>query len=63
MNLHPQLADAADAAARVVFGVTPGQFGDPTPCTDWDVRTLLTWAARDDDRTMLFAGEVKIVVP
>ncbi len=41
MNLHPQLTDAADAAARVVSGVTPEQFGDPTPCTDWDVRALL----------------------
>jgi uncharacterized protein (TIGR03086 family) len=41
MNLHPQLTDAAEAAARVVDGVTPGQFADPTPCTDWDVRTLL----------------------
>jgi uncharacterized protein (TIGR03086 family) len=41
MNLHPQLADAAEAAVRVVDGVTPAQFGDPTPCTDWDVRALL----------------------
>jgi uncharacterized protein (TIGR03086 family) len=41
MNLHPQLADAADAAARVVDGVLPAQFGDPTPCTEWDVRALL----------------------
>jgi uncharacterized protein (TIGR03086 family) len=41
MNLHPQLTDAAGAAARVVDGVTPAQFGDPTPCTGWDVRALL----------------------
>lgn len=41
MNLHPQMSDAADAAARVVAGVTPAQFADPTPCTDWDVRALL----------------------
>jgi hypothetical protein len=27
-----------------------------------DVRTLLTWAARDNDRTMLFAGALQIVV-
>jgi hypothetical protein len=27
-----------------------------------DVKTLLTWAARDNDRTLLFAAEVKIVV-
>ena len=27
-----------------------------------DVRTLLSWAARDNDRTMLFAGALQIVV-
>jgi len=27
-----------------------------------DLRTLLTWAARDNDRTMLFAAEVKVAV-
>jgi uncharacterized protein (TIGR03086 family) len=41
MNLHPQLTAAADAAAGVVAGVTPGQLGDPTPCAEWDVRALL----------------------
>jgi uncharacterized protein (TIGR03086 family) len=41
MNLHPQLTDAADAAARVVAGVDPAQFADPTPCTEWDVRALV----------------------
>jgi len=28
-----------------------------------DVRTLLKWAARDNDRTMLFAAELEIAVP
>jgi hypothetical protein len=28
-----------------------------------DIRTLLKWAARDNDRTMLFAAELQIVVP
>jgi hypothetical protein len=28
-----------------------------------DVATLLKWAARDDDRTMLYGAELKIVVP
>jgi uncharacterized protein (TIGR03086 family) len=41
MNLHPQLTEAADAAARVVSGVSPEQFDGPTPCTDWDVRALM----------------------
>ena len=41
MNLHTEMTDAADAAARTVANVDAGQFGWPTPCTDWDVRTLL----------------------
>lgn len=41
MNLHQEMTAAADASSRVVGNVRPGQFGDPTPCADWDVRTLL----------------------
>ncbi len=41
MNSHAEMTDAADAAARIVENVRPGQFSDPTPCTDWDVRALL----------------------
>jgi uncharacterized protein (TIGR03086 family) len=41
MNLHAEMTDAADAAARTVGNVRPAQFGDPTPCPEWDVRTLL----------------------
>ena len=41
MNLHSEMTDAAEAAARTVSNVDAGQFGGPTPCTDWDVRTLL----------------------
>jgi uncharacterized protein (TIGR03086 family) len=41
MNMHAEMTDAADAAARIVVNVSPGQFGLPTPDTDWDVRTLL----------------------
>jgi hypothetical protein len=28
-----------------------------------DFRTLLKWAARDNDRTMLFAAELAIEIP
>jgi uncharacterized protein (TIGR03086 family) len=41
MNLHQQMTDAADAAARTVGNVRTDQFSDSTPCTEWDVRTLL----------------------
>jgi uncharacterized protein (TIGR03086 family) len=41
MNLHAEMTDAADAAARTVANVDASQLGRPTPCADWDVRTLL----------------------
>jgi uncharacterized protein (TIGR03086 family) len=41
MNLHQQMTEAADAAARTVGNVRTDQFSDSTPCTEWDVRTLL----------------------
>ncbi len=41
MNMHAQMTAAADAASQVVGKVRPGQFSEPTPCTEWDVRTLL----------------------
>jgi uncharacterized protein (TIGR03086 family) len=41
MNLHAEMTDAADAAAHTVGKVRADQFGDPTPCPEWDVRTLL----------------------
>jgi uncharacterized protein (TIGR03086 family) len=41
MNLHAEMTDAADAAARTVANVDASQLGRPTPCTEWDVRALL----------------------
>jgi uncharacterized protein (TIGR03086 family) len=41
MNLHAEMTAAAGAASGAVDGVRPEQFGDPTPDTEWDVRTLL----------------------
>jgi uncharacterized protein (TIGR03086 family) len=41
MNLHAEMTDAAGAAARTVAHVDATQFKQPTPCSDWDVRTLL----------------------
>jgi uncharacterized protein (TIGR03086 family) len=45
-------ARALDATRGVVAGVADGQWEDPTPCEDWDVRTLVNhivsgnfWAA------------------
>ncbi|MFD0276593.1 TIGR03086 family metal-binding protein [Kitasatospora sp. NPDC127111] len=39
--LHPLLARAAAEAARIARGVRPGQLDGPTPCTDFDTRTLV----------------------
>ena len=41
MNLHPEMTEAADAAARTVAGADVTQFAQPTPCAEWDVRALL----------------------
>jgi uncharacterized protein (TIGR03086 family) len=38
----PELhARSLDATAALVVGVGPEQWGEPTPCDGWDVRTLL----------------------
>ncbi len=42
MARNIELLEAALArTAEVVRNVRPEQYGDPTPCQDWDVRTLL----------------------
>jgi uncharacterized protein (TIGR03086 family) len=42
-NLHAEMAAAAAQAARVVSGVPDDKsaLDGPTPCPDWDLRTLL----------------------
>jgi uncharacterized protein (TIGR03086 family) len=40
-NLSVEMAAAAAEAARVVNGVPEGTLNAPTPCGDWDLRTLL----------------------
>jgi uncharacterized protein (TIGR03086 family) len=41
-DLHTEMSAAMAEAARVVTGVPEGADLDgPTPCTDWDLRTLL----------------------
>jgi uncharacterized protein (TIGR03086 family) len=41
MDMTDLYARALDQASRIVDGVRQDQLGSPTPCTDWDVRTLL----------------------
>ncbi|MET9613069.1 TIGR03086 family metal-binding protein [Kitasatospora indigofera] len=40
-QLHRMLAEGAAEAARVARGITAGQLGGATPCTDYDTRTLV----------------------
>ncbi len=40
-NLSQEMAAAAAEAATVVNGVPEGTLDGPTPCHDWDLRTLL----------------------
>jgi uncharacterized protein (TIGR03086 family) len=41
VNMHQEMTKAAAETVRVVGGVRQDQLKDPTPCSDWDVRTLL----------------------
>jgi uncharacterized protein (TIGR03086 family) len=54
MNLHSEMASSAAEAARVVCGVSSDQLSATTPCTDWDLRTLLNhmilWTAYSAER-------------
>ncbi|BDM70290.1 hypothetical protein HEK616_37770 [Streptomyces nigrescens] len=40
--------DVLNAVSRLVSAVVPAQFGQPTPCADWDVRTLLNHLVREN---------------
>jgi len=49
MELHEKMATAAAAVVEVARNVRPDQLDKPTPCPDWDVRTLVNhlvfWSA------------------
>jgi uncharacterized protein (TIGR03086 family) len=54
MDLHKEMAAAAAEDSRVVAGATTHPLDGPTPCTDWDLRTLLNhtilWTAYSAER-------------
>jgi uncharacterized protein (TIGR03086 family) len=41
VEILKQLECAFDTTGRIVAGVRPDQLSEPTPCKEWDVRTLL----------------------
>jgi uncharacterized protein (TIGR03086 family) len=36
-----QLADVAERTGRLISGIAPNQWSDPTPCAEWNVRALV----------------------
>jgi uncharacterized protein (TIGR03086 family) len=54
MDLHQEMASAAAEDARVVAGADGHELTQGTPCTDWDLRTLLNhtilWTAYSAER-------------
>jgi uncharacterized protein (TIGR03086 family) len=42
MDLFPAFERAVTSTADIVKAIPAGQLGVPTPCTDWDVRALLS---------------------
>lgn len=40
-KLHGLLVENAAEAVRIARGITPDQLADPSPCTDYDTRTLI----------------------
>jgi len=42
MELVDGLDQAFDHTHQVISGIRPEQMADPTPCSEWDVRALLT---------------------
>ncbi|GAA1509213.1 TIGR03086 family metal-binding protein [Streptomyces synnematoformans] len=45
-DVYAVMKECAEEAARIARGVRPEQLDGPTPCADWDVRTLVNhWVA------------------
>src|SRR3954449_8955431 len=52
-----QLGTALEAAGEIIAGITAEQWSRPTPCTDWDVRTLVTHLSDGNHRFATALGE------
>jgi uncharacterized protein (TIGR03086 family) len=51
-----QLADALDRTGRLVAGVRDDQWGNSTPCSEWDVRTLVNHVVNGNTRAASALG-------
>jgi len=54
-DLRPQLARAQQWVETLIAGVAPEQFGNPTPCEEFDVRTLIGHLYTGAQRTEVMA--------
>ena len=59
MTLTPvdQLSTALDAAGELIADITSEQWSRPTPCTDWDVRALVTHLSDGNHRFATALGD------
>ncbi len=52
LELHER---ALDQTGKIVAGIAPDQLSLPTPCSDWDVRTVLGHLVRGNENTAAVA--------
>lgn len=55
MDIVDQLGRAIDETGRLVAGVAPDQWELPTPCTEWNVRTLVGHLVRGNQNSAAVA--------
>ncbi|QGN33678.1 TIGR03086 family metal-binding protein [Microlunatus sp. Gsoil 973] len=62
-DLRPKLARAQQWVAGLIAGVTPEQFGDPTPCEDLDVEKLIAhlWTGARRVEVMANGGDARSI--
>lgn len=60
MDITEQHRRAVALWAGAVRAVGPAQWHDPTPCTDWDVRTLVNHVVGEDRWTVPLMGRSSI---
>lgn len=55
MNILELLPRALDQTEAIVAGISPDQMNAPTPCGDWDVRTVIGHLVRGNQNTAAVA--------
>jgi uncharacterized protein (TIGR03086 family) len=55
-----QLADALERTGRLIAGIRDDQWHDPTPCSDWDVRTLVNHLIKGNASLVAALGDGEV---